>query len=64
MEERFKEKSCPSLKKQMEPLEVYENRKEGPTLEELDLLEGEEKRKACLFVFDFLKGNVLSILIF
>ena len=61
MEEKFEEKSCPFLKKQIEPLEVYENRKEGQTLEELDLLEGEEKRKACLFVFDFLKGNVCSL---
>jgi len=42
MEERFEEKSCPLLKKQMEPLEVYQNRKESQTLEELVLLEGED----------------------
>jgi len=40
MEERVQEKSCPLLKKQMEPLEVYQNRKESQTLEELVLLEG------------------------
>ena len=42
MEERFREKSCPLLKKQMEPLEVYQNRKESQTLEELVLLEGDD----------------------
>ena len=42
MEERFQEKSCPLLKKQMEPLEVYQNRKESQTLEELALLEGDD----------------------
>ena len=42
MEERFEEKSCPLLKKQMEPLEVYQNRKESQTLEELVLLEGDD----------------------
>ena len=42
MKERFEEKSCPLLKKQMEPLEVYQNRKESQTLEELVLLEGDD----------------------
>jgi len=43
MEERFSEKSRPLLKlKRTEPLEVYENRKESQTLEELDLLEGND----------------------
>ena len=42
MEERFQEKSCPLLKKQMEPLEVYQNKKESQTLEELVLLEGDD----------------------
>ena len=41
MEERFQDKSCPLLKKQMEPLEVYQNRKESQTLEELAQLEGD-----------------------
>ena len=42
MEERFEKKSCPLLKKQMEPLKVYQNRKESQTLEELVLLEGDD----------------------
>jgi len=42
MEERFAEKFRPLLKKRMEPLKVYENRKESQTLEELDLLEGDD----------------------
>ena len=42
MKERFEEKSCPQLKKQMEPLEVYQNRKESQSLEELVLLEGDD----------------------
>ena len=42
MEERFADKSCPSLKKRMEPLEVYQNKKESQTLEELALLEGDD----------------------
>ena len=41
MEERFEEKLCPLLKKQMEPLGVYQNRKESQTLEELVQLEGD-----------------------
>ena len=41
MEERFQDKSCPLLKKQMDPLEVYQNRKESQTLEELAQLEGD-----------------------
>ena len=42
MEERFQGKSCPLLKKEIEPLEVYQNRKESQTLEELALLEGDD----------------------
>ena len=42
MEERFEDNSHPLLKKQMEPLEVYQNRKESQTLEELSLLEGDD----------------------
>ena len=42
MEERFAEKSCPLLKNRMEALEVYENKKESQTLEELVLLEGDD----------------------
>ena len=42
MEERFQDKSCPLFKKQMEPLEAYQNRKESQTLEELVLLEGDD----------------------
>ena len=42
MEERFEDHSHPLLKKQMEPLEVYQNRKESQTLEELLLLEGDD----------------------
>ena len=42
MEERFEDNSHPLLKKQMEPLEVYQNRKESQTLEELIQLEGDD----------------------
>ena len=42
MEERFQDKSCPLLKKQIEPLEVYDYRKESQTLEELVQLEGDD----------------------
>ena len=42
MEERFQDESCPFLKKQIEPLEVYEYRKESQTLEELVQLEGDD----------------------
>ena len=38
----LKRNRVPLLKKQMEPLEVYQNRKESQTLEELVLLEGED----------------------
>ncbi|XP_020617912.1 protein fem-1 homolog B-like [Orbicella faveolata] len=48
MEERFEEKSCPLLKKRIEPLEVYQNRKESQTLEELVLLEGDDHRVTAL----------------
>ena len=42
MAERFQQKSYPLLKKKMEPLEVYQNRKESQTLEELVLLQGDD----------------------
>ena len=42
MEERYEDPSHPLLKKEMEPLEVYQNRKESQTLEELALLEGDD----------------------
>ena len=42
MEERFQDESCPFLKKQVEPLEVYQYRKESQTLEELVPLEGDD----------------------
>ena len=42
MEERFEEKLQPLIKKHMEPLEVYQNRKESQTLEELVMLEGDD----------------------
>lgn len=42
MEERFQDKWCPLLKKQIEPLEVYQYRKESQTLEELVRLEGDD----------------------
>ena len=38
MEERYEDPSCPLLKKKMEPVEAYQNRTEGQTLEELSLL--------------------------
>ena len=42
MEERFQESSRPLLKKRMEPLEVYDNRKESQTLEERAQIEGND----------------------
>jgi len=42
MEERFQDSSLPLLKKRMEPLEAYDNRKESQTLEELAQIEGNE----------------------
>jgi len=42
MEERFKESSRPLLKKRMEPLEAYDNRKESQTLKELAKIEENE----------------------
>ena len=42
MEERFQEKSCPLLRKQIEPLELYQYRRESQTLEELVRLEGDD----------------------
>ena len=42
MEERYEDPAHPLLKKKMEPVEAYQNRKESQTLEELALLEGDE----------------------
>ena len=42
MEERYEDPSHPFLKKEMEPLLAYQNRKESQTLEELALLEGDD----------------------
>ena len=41
MEERYEDLAHPLLKKRMEPVEAYQNRKESQTLEELALLEGD-----------------------
>ena len=42
MEMRFEDPAHPLLKKKMEPVEAYQNRKESQTLEELALLEGDD----------------------
>ena len=42
MEMRYEDPAHPLLKKKMEPVEVYQNRKESETLEELTLLEGND----------------------
>ena len=42
MEERYEDLAQPLLKKKMEPVEAYQNRKESQTLEELALLEGDD----------------------
>ena len=42
MEERYEDLAHPLLKKKMEPVEAYQNRKESQTLEELALLEGDD----------------------
>ena len=42
MEGRFEDPEHPLLKKKMEPVEAYQNRKESQTLEELALLEGDD----------------------
>ena len=42
MEMRYEDLAHPSLKKKMEPVEAYQNRKESQTLEELALLEGDD----------------------
>ena len=41
MEMRYEDLAHPLLKKKMEPVEAYQNRKESQTLEELALLEGD-----------------------
>ncbi|KAM7432883.1 Protein fem-1 B [Porites harrisoni] len=43
MEERFTDPFNPILKQQMKPIEAYQNRKESQTLEELALVEGDQK---------------------
>ena len=42
MEMRYEDRAHPLLKKKMEPVEAYQNRKESQTLEELALLEGDD----------------------
>ena len=42
MEVRYEDLAHPLLKKKMEPVEVYQNRKESQTLAELALLEGDD----------------------
>ena len=42
MEMRYEDLAHPLLKKKMEPVEAYENRKESQTLEELAMLEGDD----------------------
>lgn len=42
MEMRFEDLAHPLLKKKMEPVEAYQNRKESQTLDELALLEGDD----------------------
>ncbi|CAH3192867.1 unnamed protein product [Porites evermanni] len=42
MEERYEDPEHPLLKKEMEPVEAYQNRKESQTPEELALLEGDD----------------------
>ena len=42
MEVRYEDPAHPLLKKKMEPVEAYQNRKESQTLEELALLEGDD----------------------
>ena len=42
MEVRYEDLAHPLLKKKMEPVEAYQNRKESQTLEELALLEGDD----------------------
>ena len=43
MEMRYEDLAHPLLKKKMEPVEAYQNRKESQTLEELALLEGDDQ---------------------
>ena len=42
MEMRYEDPAHPLLKKKMEPVEAYQNRKESQTLEELAMLEGDD----------------------
>ena len=42
MEMRYEDPAHPLLKKKMEPVEAYQNRKESQTLDELALLEGDD----------------------
>ena len=42
MEMRYEDPAHPLLKKKMEPVQAYQNRKESKTLEELALLEGDD----------------------
>ena len=49
MKERYEDLAHLLLKKKMQPVEVYQNRKESQTLEELALLEGDNHAKMASF---------------
>ena len=59
MEERFKDPSCPLLKEEMDTLEVYQNRKESQTLDELAPLEDDYHaiRMEGLLIRERILGN-------
>ena len=63
MEERFEDPSHPLLKQPMEPVEVYQNRKESQTLEELAQIEGDAEAilMESLVFMDRILGGTDSI---
>ena len=66
MEERFKDPSCPFLKKEMETLGAYQNRKESDTPDELSLLEDDNHaiRMEGLLIRERILGNDNEEIIF
>ena len=66
MEERFKDPSCPFLKKEMETLGAYQNRKESNTPDELSLLEDDDHaiRMEGLLIRERILGNYNAEIIF
>ncbi|XP_068759600.1 protein fem-1 homolog B-like [Montipora capricornis] len=66
MEERFKDPSCPFLKKKMETLGAYQNRKESDTPDELSLLEDDNHaiRMEGLLIRERILGNDNEEIIF